>query len=183
ARRRKRGRLGVQGRVSGLDQRIPRKGALAGEQLVEDRPGGEDVARRTRFLAPRLFRREIAGCPEDGSGRGQAGTFLVVGGEAGEPEVEDLQAAVVGEEEILRLEVAVYDAAGVRDGETAGELDCEPLHLRWRKPRAVDDGPQGVALEQLGDQERDAVLLAQIVDRQHVGMLESTGGARFLLEA
>ena len=77
----------------------------------------------------------------------------------------------------------MHDAARVRRGEATGELERKPLHLGGREPGTVDHGPQGVPFEQLGDQERDSVLLSQIVDRQHVGVLEGASGPRFLLEA
>src|SRR5207245_3003284 len=125
-------RLGAQRSVGGFDQRGTGKGALPGDQLVEDRAGAENVAGRTGLLAARLLRREISGRPEDRARQGQPGYLLVVARETGEAEVEDLQTAVVREEEVFRLQVAVHDAPGVRGREPAGELEREPLHLRGR---------------------------------------------------
>ena len=77
----------------------------------------------------------------------------------------------------------MHDAARVRRSEATGELERDPLHLGRREPGTIDHGPQGVPFQQLGDQEGHSVLLSQIVDRQHVGVLEGASGPRFLLEA
>ena len=107
----------------------------------------------------------------------------VVRGQPRQAEVEDLQTAVVSEEEVLRLQVAVDDAARVGGGESVGQLDRQALHLRGRKARPVDHGAERVSLEQLGDQEGHAVLLSQIVHGEDIRVLERTSGPRLLLEA
>ena len=107
----------------------------------------------------------------------------VVRGQPRQAEVEDLQTAVVSEEQVLRLQVPVDDAARVGGGETVGQLDRQPLYLRRRKARPVDHGAERVSFEQLGDQEGRAVLLSEIVHGEHVRVLERTGGPGLLLEA
>ena len=85
-------------------------------------------------------------------------------------EVEDLHLPVAGEEEVVGLEVAMHDAAGVRGGESRRHLrgDLEGLA---RRQRPGDQAlAQGLALEELHRGEGDFAVLAEIEDRQDVRM-------------
>ena len=101
----------------------------------------------------------------------------------GQAEVEDLDAAVLGDEDVVRLEIAVDDALVVGRGEALGDLRGVVDRLAHRQRRASDALAQRLALEQLGDHERRAVVSAEIVDREDVRVVELAGGARLLLEA
>ena len=97
--------------------------------------------------------------------------------ELGEPEVEDLDVLVPGDEDVLGLEVAVDDALRVGGRQTFGDLDAvlhrpPDGHVALPKPLA-----QGAALEQLGHDEGDAVVLSDVVDGHDVGVIEGAGGA------
>ena len=51
----------------------------------------------------------------------------------GNPEVENLDAAVACEEQVLGLEVAVHDAARVGRRQRTGNGDANLDHLPWRQ--------------------------------------------------
>ena len=90
--------------------------------------------------------------------------------------------AVGGDEDVVRLQVAMDDAAGVGGAETGDELKrqlCRPWH--GQRP-AFEERAQRVALEQLGDEERH-VADADVEDREDVRVRQRGDGARLLLEA
>ena len=101
----------------------------------------------------------------------------------GQAEVQDLHVAVAGDEDVLGLHVAVDDAALVRRGEPARDLDRVLDGLAWREPAGADLPPQRVALEQLRDDVGNPLVRAHVVDGEHVRVIERAYGLRFLLEA
>jgi len=101
----------------------------------------------------------------------------------GEAEVEDLHPAVVGEEEVVGLDVAVDDALGVSGGEPVRNCGADlgrplPAHA-GRRDRAA----QALALEQLGDGEAGLAVAAEVVDREDVRVGEPGDRLRLALEA
>ena len=101
----------------------------------------------------------------------------------GQPEVQDLEAAVAGEEQVLGLQVPVDDARRVGGRERVGDRGA-PLRDALAGDRAPPEPrAQRLALEQLGDHEGDAVCLADVVEREHGGMVERRHRARLALEA
>ena len=100
----------------------------------------------------------------------------------GEAEVEDLHAAVGGDEDVVGLQVAVHDAAGVRGAEPGGDLEPVADHVALGKRAAFEPDPQRLAVEQLGDQVGH-VAGADVEDREQVGVRQRGDGARLLLEA
>jgi hypothetical protein len=101
----------------------------------------------------------------------------------GEAEVEDLHVPVVGHEDVVGLEVAVHDAASVRRGEPARDLQRPVDGLLLRHGRGVEPAAQRLALEQLGHGVGDAVVPAEVVDREDVRMRERGDGLGLALEA
>src|SRR5205823_222972 len=99
----------------------------------------------------------------------------------GDPEVENLEATVTGDEKVLRLQVAVDDAFLVRCGQSTGELDGEIQRFAQRQ-LALQLLPQRDSLEQLRDNEGRSFVRADVVNGKDVGVVERTGGARFQLE-
>ena len=79
--------------------------------------------------------------------------------ELGEAEVEDLDAAVARDEEVLGLQVAVDDALLVRGGQAVRDLDRVVDRLARRQSAPPDARAQGLALEQLLDDVGRAVRL------------------------
>src|SRR5205814_6438322 len=88
----------------------------------------------------------------------------------GQAEVEQLYHAVARDEDVLRLEVAMDDAARVRRREAVGDgradLDGPPPRQR----AALQEAAQRVALEQLRDDVGEVALLLELVEREDVRM-------------
>ena len=79
------------------------------------------------------------------------------------------------EEEVRGLDVAVHQAARVRVLERAGDLTTDVRGLRRAQARAgVEHGAQAAAGEQFEHHERD-VVLAPVVHRHHVRVVEAGG--------
>ena len=101
----------------------------------------------------------------------------------GQPEIENLRVSARGDEEICRLDVAVDDAGRVRCFERVGDLDRQrqqPIDLE-RAPG--DPMLQRRPVEKLHDEKRAAVLLADIVDRADVGVVQRRCRSRLAAES
>ena len=100
----------------------------------------------------------------------------------GQPEIQHLHAAVARHHDVLRLQIAVDDPQRVRRRDPLGRLRGDIEQPAQRQRPAVDDGPEGFALHQLRDDVGLPVVLADIVDRDDVGMIERGERPGFLLE-
>src|ERR1043166_6024834 len=178
-------------------QRLHRRGrmecALAAEHLVEDAAEGEDVGARVDLLAAQLLRRDVADRAHDHAGprRADERRRLVVEAEdvsrgvhLRQAEVEDLHAPRAGEVDVLRLEVAVDDAAVVRSGHAVGDLRGETDGLPLRQRTGVAQTlAQRLAFEELEDDVERLAVRAEVVDGYEVRRVEQAEGAGLLLEA
>jgi hypothetical protein len=108
---------------------------------------------------------------------------VIPGVKAGETEVQQLQDAGGGEEQILGLDVAVDDALGVGGGEAASGLCGEGERLARREGATTQAGAERRAVEDLRDDEGASVLGADVEDGDDVDVRESGGGPRLALEA
>src|SRR5436190_1465819 len=70
-----------------------------------------------------------------------------------QPEVEDLHTRVLGDEHVLRFEVAVDDALVVSGGQAVCDLNGDVDRLARRHCAAVQPFAERLALEQFGDDE------------------------------
>ena len=100
-----------------------------------------------------------------------------------EPEVHHLDDAVAPDHDVLRLDVAVHDAAAVRRGERRGDLGADVHDIAHRQRARGETIAQRHAVHELRRDEVDRARLPDLVDRDDVRMVERRGGARFLLEA
>ena len=166
--------------------------APAREHLVENRAEGKDVAARVGRPAAHLLGRHVAERAHDDAGLGARGGRRQIGLRARsfadlrqlrEAEVEDLDAPVLRDEEVLGLQVAVDDALLVRGGEAVRDLHRVVDGLARRQPATGEHRAQRLALEQLLDDVGSVVVRADVVDGGDVGMVEDARGLRFLLEA
>ena len=98
-------------------------------------------------------------------------------------EVEDLQVAVSGDEEILGLQVAMDDALPVRGGETPGNLERVVHSLLLRDRTGVELPAQRLPLEKLHHGVGDTRLRSEVEDGQDVRMRERRDRFRLALEA
>jgi hypothetical protein len=105
----------------------PEVGGRPGEQLEEEHAQRVHVAAPVLALTGGLFRRHVVRRAEDEPGGGLACVARPLG-EPGDAEVGQLRAPVAGEQHVLRLDVAVVDAAVMRGAERPGEL----AHQRHR---------------------------------------------------
>jgi hypothetical protein len=125
--------------------------------------------------------------PRRGAGGRPCGHRLVggLGGvqDPGETEVQDLGAAFAGDENIVRLQIAMDDVAFVRRGQATRDLRAELDGLAQRKGAAFERGPERLSLEQLGYHELQGALHADVVDREDVGVIEGRCRASFLSES
>ena len=161
-------------------RRLGRIGPLPGEQLVRDDTERIAVARRSRRLAPSLLWREIPGGPEHRPGKRQC----VEAGCGCDAEVGHVHAVLLVQQEVRRLHVSMHDALSVCGVQTRGGL-AKPLDRpAWSDRRRSDPIVNGAPVQVLHDDERLAVVLADVEDRDDVRMRRETrSGARLPREA
>ena len=87
-----------------------------------------------------------------------------------QPEVDDPHATIGADDHVVRLEVAVHQAGFVRRGESLTGLAKDPEDLGPRSLGPVEPLTQILAGHQLHRDEGVALVLADLVDRDHVGM-------------
>ena len=174
---RKRRRVLLEHRVQRFHHRVPVEGPLPGQHLVEHAAEGEDVGAPVCRLPASLLRREIAHGAEDGARGGalillQGAGHVVTPGlgelDLGEAEVQDLHPAVLGHEEVVRLEVPVDDPLLVGSAEALGHLHSDVHGLPHGQGAIPEPVPQRSTLEVLHDGVRDVALPAEIVERKDV---------------
>ena len=163
----------------------------AGRHLVEDDAEREQIAAAVDLEAPRLLRRHVV----DGAQRRTGGRELIGGprlgrdrpasglGQLRHAEVQHLHFTAPGDEQVRRLEVAVDDALAMRGVERVGDVLAVAQHLVQRDRAARDPRLQRLALQQLHHHELLAGVLADVVQRADVRMIERRDGARLAEEA
>ncbi len=140
---------------------------------VERRAEGEDVGLRPGVTADGHLGGEVGGRSRDHPRLGHGDVVLG----AGDPEVGDLHEAVVGEQDVAWLDVAVHDADVVCLADRGGDLRADPRHLQ-RRQRALllQHLRQAGGVEKLHDQARLAVLVGHHVeDRDRVRVVQPRG--------
>ena len=100
----------------------------------------------------------------------------------GQTEVEQLQ-AVLGQHHVARLQVAMHHALPVRALQSVRHLDAVSQHLLEGQRPALHALRQRLAFQVFQHQVVDATLMADVVERADVGVLEGGDGARLALEA
>ena len=161
------------------------------EHFVDNRAEREQVRTGVGGLAPGLLGGHVPDGPQQYSLlRGRPRPDLLpllfsLGRLAplGQAEVEDLEPAILGEEQVLRLEVTVDEPARVGGGETAAHLHRQLHCLAGRKRAVLQPLAQRLALEQFEDDLSGPVLGTVVVDGEDVGMIQGGNRPGLLLEA
>ena len=99
------------------------------------------------------------------------------------PKIEDLGLTTLGQKDVRWLDIPVHDALGVGGIERAEHLYPEPQDILPRERASFDAVLERLPLEPLHDEERLAVLLADIVDGADVRVIQRGGGARLATES
>ena len=149
----------------GAERRAP------GQELVEDASQRIDVGARADLLdlPLGLLGRHVAGRAQD---RARLGLPGVVFEPLHQPEVADLGLAACGQEDVGRLQIAMDDAAAVGVFHAVGQRSHQPGRLARRLRRAVDLLGQAAAGDVFEREEGLAVVFADLVDLDDVGMLQ-----------
>ena len=151
-----------------------------GEQLVEQHTGGVDVAACVGGSGHDLFGAEVRGRAEDHV----AGSDVRCGHRAHQPEVGDLDGTVVGDEHVLRLDVAVHQPGPVRGGQRGEHRLQHGQRDRHVHGTALpQEFAQGAALYEFHDEERVPAVAALVVHRDQRGVAEPGHRASLELEA
>ena len=109
---------------------------------------------------------------------------LRLGDGPGDAEVRDLHPPVATDQDVAGLHVAVDDPPGVGRLEGSRGLGGDPGGLaRRQRPGASDDRGEVLALDDLHDDERAGLVLAVVVDRDDVRVVERRRVLRLLAEA
>ncbi len=102
----------------------------------------------------------------------------------GNPEVGHLHAAVAGDQDVARLDIAVDEAPFVRGGDRARCLGCDPRRLtRRQRAGPPDDRGQVFAVDELHDDVRADLVGAVVVHGHHAGMVQRRRRLRLLPKA
>jgi len=155
--------------------------ALAGEHLVEHDAEGVDVGARIGLAGVLLGGHVVGGAHDDiGPGEAAGGT----GGGAGEAEVGELGAPILGEEDIGGLDVAVDDALAVRELQGIANLAGDGEGLLGIESGPAQDAAEVGAVHVFHDEIEVALAgLAEVVHGDDAAMLELGEGAGFALKA
>jgi hypothetical protein len=143
-----------------------------------------------RFTAD-LFGRHVPVCPKDhpcrrrlirrSGSRGRRRSVVV--DQARDAEVQDLQAAVGGDEQVLRFEIPVNDAVIVRHGQRLRRLLAQIDRRGGFGHAPMKTLSQCLAFEQLRHDERTTLGLTDIVDADDARVVQAAGRACLELEA
>ncbi len=193
---RKSRRVILENRRQRLRAGLAPEGRRARQHLADHDAQREDIRAGIDRLTAHLLGRHVSNGAEQHAGAGQlccghrrlrrigARGVVVHVDKLGEPEVENLDAAVPREKQVLWFQVAVDDALRVSGGKSLRDLLRPFESLSLRDCAGLDQArAQGLAVEQLRHDERHASLMADVVDDEDVGMIERPGCSRFGLEA
>ena len=157
----------------GAERRSP------GERFEEHDADGVQVAGWARGLAGESFGCEVRGSPEHQPGRGLIRIFR----EFGDAEVGDLRLPVGSEQNVARLDVSMNDTELVGSGERGENLDHErACSRRVERPLGQLVGER-VTGEPFHDDVGHAVVFADVIDRDDVGVGDPGRGACFACES
>jgi hypothetical protein len=161
-------------RVEDRHLRVALERAVPGEAVIEDARERVLVAAPVERLAFDLLRRRVVDGADELPGLGLAGNRRAA---LGEPEVGEEgmvpSASVNGQQDVARLDVAMYEGLLVRGVQCVRHLGQDshgPLWLEW--PVGLDGVLEGGAGDVSHRDEQNAVRLTGLVDGDDVGVVE-----------
>ena len=155
-----------------LVDRVGLKRRSTREQLVQDCPQPVDVGRGgdLGMMAGDLLGRHVRGGPENQTGLRQAAVAVDA---LGESKIGDVGNVVFVEQDVRRLQVAVQDSAEVGIMNGTGDVPDQPGDGSRVVPEPGHVALEVSARDQLEAQERAAAVLAHLVDRHDLRMIEA----------
>ena len=183
----------AENRADGVGRTALPERRLSRDHLVEHGAEREDVAARVHRFATHLLGRHVAhGAHDDafggahlriGHGRG-IGERTVRHGihQLGQAKVDDLEVAVLRDEQVFGLEVTVNDAAPVHLGEGVSRLTCVVKRLPELQGASLEHVAQRAAVDVLHGDVRAVADLADVVDGGDVRVVDRCRQACFLDE-
>ena len=108
--------------------------------------------------------------------------MLVAADKTRDAEIAD-QRVVAAQQDVLRLDIAMNDAAAVRVIQRIGDLARDAQRLDERQPAAVQPLAQRLPFDERHREPEIPAGFAGIMDRQDVRMLQPSGQHDFLLKA
>ena len=152
-----------------IDFGISRKERSLGDHFDKDGSNGPDIDRRSVGLASQENLRWTV--PQGDDFVGQRTNGRAKG--TGETEIRQLEASLVGDEEVLWLQVTVHDAPRVAKGKTFTALVEETLDLlRRQQPFHGFHVLFQVLVEELKDEEEFSILLHTVSELDDVGVAQ-----------
>ena len=176
--------------LHGFNRGLAAEGPFAREHLVKNRAETEKIGAVVGVLSLHLLRRHVAdrthhhaGLGLRGQGRGVGRNCALRAGELGQTEVQNLHPTVARDKNILRLQIAVDDSLLMRRRQTTRNLLGVFGGFAHRQRPGTQPLAQCLTLQKLGDHVGRAFVLAKIVHRQNVRMIQRSRGLRLLLKA
>ncbi len=162
------------GRSSESDGSVQPSRASPPQHLAHHSASGVHIGPLVHLATPGLLGCHVRRCPRTAHALGAQ--------QMREPEVEELHATVVAEEDIGGLQVPVQHATLVRVGEPLRHLLCDAQRLRhWDRPLGQPLRERS-SLEKLHDEVRTARAVAHIEQGDDAGMAELGHGLSFLFD-
>ncbi len=159
---------------------------LARSHFIQHQPEREQVGPSVERLSQRLLRRHITSRSQHGARRCDRPAIVVRGAfqraELSQAEIEDLGVASLGNENVGRLDVPVDDAPGVGGIERIRDLDSKRQQRVLLQRLPGDAMLQCRAFQILHDEESTTVLLAYVMNRTDVGVIQRRCGSRLASE-
>src|SRR5579863_10088029 len=108
--------------------------------------------------------------------------FFGIGLKLSDTEIENLHPIIGCDEQVFRLQVAMNDESIMGGCQALHDLKRVTGGIVRRDSLFIQPTPKRHALKQLRNDVGSRALKTNVVDRQNIGMVESSGRAGFLLE-
>ena len=171
------------------------KWPAAGDHFVKHRAERKNIGTRIDLPAFGLLGRHVGDGADDRAFFGlkafaerscvavAASESTVVLGQLGQTEIEQFYAAVLGDDDVGRLEIAMDDSGRVGAGEGVGNLNRIFQRVFQGQAALADQLVERLAGDELHGNEIGAVGRADVVNVDDVGVIQGRGGLGLLHEA